>query len=125
MPAYVIPTVRVSSRAVLEQWSDAFGLEIAAMDGEGEAVHHAELRLGDGRLMAGTAREDGVGHPPGGASLYWVLEADDDVDAVHARAVAAGARSVREPVDQDYGGRGCTLADADGNLWSFGTYRPE
>jgi uncharacterized glyoxalase superfamily protein PhnB len=32
---------------------------------------------------------------------------------------------VREPVDQDYGGRGCTLADADGNLWSFGTYRPE
>jgi uncharacterized glyoxalase superfamily protein PhnB len=31
---------------------------------------------------------------------------------------------VRAPEDQGYGGRGCTLADRDGNLWSFGSYRP-
>jgi uncharacterized glyoxalase superfamily protein PhnB len=27
--------------------------------------------------------------------------------------------------DQDYGGRGGTVADAEGNLWSFGDYRGE
>ena len=31
---------------------------------------------------------------------------------------------VREPVDQDYGGRDYSVRDLEGNLWSFGTYDP-
>jgi uncharacterized glyoxalase superfamily protein PhnB len=124
MTAFVIPTIRVSSREVLDHWVEAFGLAVEAVYGEGDRVDHAQLRLGDGWVMAGTAREDGVGQPPGTAATYWVLDRAEDVDAVHERAVAAGARSLRAPEDQDYGGRGCSLADRDGNLWSFGTYRP-
>jgi uncharacterized glyoxalase superfamily protein PhnB len=47
------------------------------------------------------------------------------VDRLFERAVAAGATVVRPPTDQDYGGRGCTLRDPEGNQWSFGSYRGE
>ena len=42
-----------------------------------------------------------------------------------AEAVAAGAEIIIELKDEDYGGRGYTARDSEGNLWSFGTYRPE
>ena len=41
------------------------------------------------------------------------------------RAVAAGATVLREVVDQDYGGRGGSVADPEGNHWSFGSYQPQ
>ena len=64
MTAYVIPTIRVSSRAVLDHWVEAFGIELQTIYGEGDVVEHAQLRLGDGRLMAGTSRDEDVGKPP-------------------------------------------------------------
>lgn len=61
----------------------------------------------------------------GRAQAYLVLPADADVDRVHAQALAHGATTVREPADMDYGGRGSTVADAEGNQWSLGSYRGE
>jgi uncharacterized glyoxalase superfamily protein PhnB len=58
--------------------------------------------------------------PAGCGSTYVVT---DDVDSVYARAKAAGAKIVRELEDTDYGNHEFSLADAEGNLWSFGTYR--
>jgi uncharacterized glyoxalase superfamily protein PhnB len=48
----------------------------------------------------------------------------DEVDAHFARAKAAGAEIIREPEDQDYGGRDYSARDPEGNVWSFGTYAP-
>jgi uncharacterized glyoxalase superfamily protein PhnB len=31
---------------------------------------------------------------------------------------------VRKLRDEDYGSRGYTARDPEGNLWNFGTYRP-
>jgi uncharacterized glyoxalase superfamily protein PhnB len=124
MTAFVIPTMRVSSRATIECWIAAFGLELLAIYPEDalDVVDHAELRLGDGRVMAGTPREEGLQQAIGGTSMYWVLDDESEVDAIHARAVAAGAVSVRAPYDADYGGRHCSLRDPDGHHWSFGSY---
>jgi uncharacterized glyoxalase superfamily protein PhnB len=58
---------------------------------------------------------------PGHSSAYLVT---DDVDGVYAAAVGAGATPLREPRDEDYGGRGATVTDPEGNLWSFGDYAP-
>jgi uncharacterized glyoxalase superfamily protein PhnB len=58
-----------------------------------------------------------VGH----YSVYLVV---DDPDAHHERAKKAGAEIVRGLRDEDYGSRGYTARDPEGNLWSFGTYRP-
>jgi uncharacterized glyoxalase superfamily protein PhnB len=122
----VIPVLRVHERSTLQHWVDAFGLELhAVFPPEGDEVAHAQLRLGDGWVMAGTAREEGVGQPPGSGATHWVLDDAADVEAIHERAVAAGATSLRPPEDPDYGGRECSLQDREGNLWSFGTYRPE
>lgn len=121
----VIPTIRVHDRTTLQHWGDAFGLELhAVFPPEGTHVDHAQLRLGDGWVMSGTVREDGVGQPPGTGATYWVLDDAAAVEAIHERAVAAGATSVYAPHDPDYGGRECSLRDREGNLWSFGTYRP-
>ena len=121
----VIPALRVRERATLDHWTQAFGLRLhAAYPPEGDALDHAELELGGGWIMAGLDREEGVGQPPGTGSVYWVLGDAAAVDALHARAVAAGCASVRAPNDPPYGGRECSLRDREGNLWSFGTYRP-
>ncbi len=41
----------------------------------------------------------------------------NDVDAVHRRAVQAGATSVMEPADMSWGDRFSRVKDAFGNLW--------
>ena len=80
------------------------------------------IMLGSSRNRAGDeAWVDSTGR----SQCYCVTETDEDVDRIHARAVAAGATSVRAPEDQGYGGRGCTLRDPEGNQWSFGSYRGE
>lgn len=120
----VIPAFRISSRAVLDQWVAAFGLEPVLVMGEGDEVGHAELRLGDGWVMAGTPKGNAFDTPHGATTTYWVLDDEAAVDAVHERATAAGAESLGAPRAPDYGGRECSLRDRDGNIWSFGTYRP-
>jgi uncharacterized glyoxalase superfamily protein PhnB len=58
------------------------------------------------------------------AGRGWLYVVVEDVDAHYERAVAAGAEIVMEPADQDYGSRDYSCHDLEGNLWSFGTYRP-
>ena len=104
---------------------DAFGFVELFVTGDADVVHHAELTwpLGGG-VMLGSRRDSDAAHmsrnEQGPSSAYVIT---DEPDAVHARATAAGARIVRELVDEDYGSRGFTAADPEGNLWSFGTYR--
>jgi uncharacterized glyoxalase superfamily protein PhnB len=47
-----------------------------------------------------------------------------DPDAHCAQARAAGAEVLRGPETKDYGSREYACRDLEGNLWSFGTYRP-
>jgi uncharacterized glyoxalase superfamily protein PhnB len=124
MPTTVIPALRVSSRAVIDQWVEAFGLELVFVMGDPPSVGHAELRLGDGWVMAGTPHGNEHDTPTGTTTTYWVLGDAAAVHAIHARAVAAGAVSVNAPHEPDYGGHECSLRDLDGNHWSFGTYAP-
>jgi uncharacterized glyoxalase superfamily protein PhnB len=85
-------------------------------------VVHAEwLWPAGGGIMFGSRRPDGAVDNVGGSAAYLVT---DDVDGVVRRAVEAGATVEREVVDQDYGGRGGSVADPEGNHWSFGSYQP-
>jgi uncharacterized glyoxalase superfamily protein PhnB len=45
----------------------------------------------------------------------------DDADATYRRAVAAGARSLEEPVDMPYGDRRAMVEDGWGNTWQIAT----
>jgi uncharacterized glyoxalase superfamily protein PhnB len=123
MPS-VTPSLRYKdARRAIEFLEQAFGFgPQMVVDGENGAVAHAELVYGDGMVMLGTDREDSYGSHVGHGWLYVVV---DDADAHYAQAKAAGAEIVRELEDQDYGSRDYSARDFEGNLWSFGTYRPE
>jgi uncharacterized glyoxalase superfamily protein PhnB len=48
----------------------------------------------------------------------------ENPDALHDRAVAAGAEIVMGLVEQDYGSREFAIRDPEGNVWCLGTYQP-
>jgi PhnB protein len=78
-------------------------------------VMHAEIRIGDSRVMLGQANAQWPAMP---AMLHLYVP---DVDTVYRRALGAGARSVREPATQFYGDRSGGVADAAGNQWWIAT----
>lgn len=117
------------ARAAISFLKDAFGFEETAVygrDSDPSIIEHAEMRwpLGGG-VMFGTAGKDDSAfgqRAPGSDSVYVVCT---DPDALFERATKAGAEVVRGLVDEDYGSRGFTVRDPEGNLWSFGTYSGE
>ncbi|MFA7767149.1 VOC family protein [Streptomyces sp. NRRL S-448] len=124
----ICPTlVYRDAKAAIRLLTEAFGFsQVAVYEGEDGSVTHAELAYGNGMVMLGSSGKGGVfdkameGAGPSG--VYVVV---DDVDAHHRRAVEHGAEIVMEPTDQDYGSRDYTARDAEGNVWSFGTYAPQ
>ena len=73
-----------------------------------------------GRILLSSTGERPTPCRPGTASLHVVTA---DPDSVLARATALEARVVHEIVDQtDYPSRDFTVADPDGNHWTFATF---
>ena len=110
----------------LEFYQRAFGatesMHMPMLDGK---VGHAEIRIGRATVMlADEFPEMGVLAPqaPGSAAVS-ILIYVENVDALVARAVAAGATIQRPLADQFYGDRSCTLADPFGHVWTFATHQ--
>ncbi|MEM7490316.1 MAG: VOC family protein, partial [Pseudomonadota bacterium] len=91
-PAIVPYFSYVDAKAAMAFLSDAFGLErVQAYDDPEGRLVHGEMRHGNGVLMLGSVETAPAKGSPG---IYLVVE---DVDAHHARAVAAGAEVVYPP----------------------------
>ena len=111
--------------AAMRFLAEALGFETAAVyanDHDPTVVEHAEMRwpLGGGIMLNSTGDGDSpFERQPGNDSLYLVCH---DPDALFERATAAGADVVRGVRDEDYGSRGFSVRDPEGNIWSFGTY---
>jgi uncharacterized glyoxalase superfamily protein PhnB len=113
------------AHAAINFLEHAFGFErLHVYDGENGGVAHAELLFAGEVVMLGSVSEGDprFSRAAGRTSVYVVI---DDPDSLHARARDAGAEIVMEPTDQEYGSRDFIVRDPEGNLWSFGTYRPE
>jgi PhnB protein len=93
----------------------AFGAtEVMCQRNPDNTVSHAEITIGDSLVMLGQA---GGPWKPLSAALYlWV----DDVDAMYASALRAGARSEMEPEDKPYGHRNGGVVDQNGITWWIG-----
>ncbi|MEU2350530.1 VOC family protein [Modestobacter sp. NPDC049651] len=113
------------AHALIRFLVDVLGFTETLVVPDGDRVAHAELAWPPGGgVMLGSARDvadDPWPARPGSAATYLVT---DDVDAVHARVVAAGAEVLQELHDAGHG-REFTVRDPEGNLWSVGTYRGE
>jgi uncharacterized glyoxalase superfamily protein PhnB len=126
-PPQVWPTLRArDARGLIRFLVDAFGFEETAVYGEGNKVDHAQLSWPPGGgVMLGSVREspdDRWSLAPGSFGAYVVT---DEPDALRDRAVAAGAELIDDLSDTEYGSRGFSVRDPEGNRWSFGTYRGE
>lgn len=121
------PTIRYRDPDAAIAWlGDALGFTPQGVyrDGDG-SVAHAELAFGDGIVMlGGMPSPDAPGrlrYEQGVTSTYAYAE---DPDALHARAMAAGADEAMPLRDTECGSREFSVRDPEGHVWSFGTYRP-
>ncbi|MFE3516597.1 VOC family protein [Streptomyces sp. NPDC059166] len=126
LPTVFPALVYDDARAAIRMLTTALGFTAEAVyEGEDGSVVHAELSCGNGRVMLGSKGHGGAFAEAmasaGPAAVYVVVE---DVDAHHARAAGHGVEILMPPTDQDYGSRDYTARDAEGNVWSFGTYAP-
>jgi uncharacterized glyoxalase superfamily protein PhnB len=109
--AMVIPTLAVRDVVAATDWlCAAFGFEVRLRIGD----HRAQLRFGDGAVI--------LTELPAGVAVvadHGVLVRVEDLDAHHARALAAGAEVVRPPQAYPYGERQYVALDPDGHAWTF------
>ena len=87
-------------------------------------IGHAEIEIGDSCVMLADEHPQigvySVAHY--GGSPVSLMVYGTDCDAVYARALAAGAKSEREPTDQFYGDRMAGVVDPFGYRWYLGTH---
>jgi PhnB protein len=109
----------------LEFYARAFGArEVMRLPAPGGRIGHAEIEIGDSRVMLADECPEMDTRAPaayGGSPVTLHLYVGD-VDAVVARAVAAGAELRRPVQDQFYGDRSGTIRDPFGHVWHLATH---
>jgi PhnB protein len=109
-----------NAAAAMEFYSAAFGATVkrrlAMPDGK---IMHAEIKIGDSIIMlAGEfPSHESFGPEHFGGSPVSVVLYVENADELYARALEAGATSVRPMVDQPFGDRSGTVRDPFGHRW--------
>ena len=112
----------------IDYYKNVFGATVVVrMDCPGGAVGHAELQIGDSRIMLadenpamGNRSAETIGGSP--VSLYVYLP---DCDEVVEKAVAEGAKILKPVTDQFYGDRSGFIQDPFGHLWGIATHKED
>jgi uncharacterized glyoxalase superfamily protein PhnB len=79
-------------------------------------VQHGEIKIGDSIIMIADAQGDMT---PITSINYLYVE---DGDKLYKQAMAAGAKSMREPTTEFYGDRTSGIIDPAGNQWWIATH---
>ena len=114
-----------NAAAAIEFYQKAFGAkELSRFDDPSGRIGHAELQIGDSRIMLSDEYPDmgilsplSLGGP--GVQLHLYVE---NVDSVARQAITAGATVVRPVEDQFYGDRGGKIQDPFGHVWMLATH---
>ena len=112
----------------IDFYKEAFGAEeTIRMPGPDGKIAHAELQIGDSKLMLSDPMPQSSVRPPserGGttASIFMYV---DDADATFDQATAAGADVVMQLEDMFWGDRFGTLSDPFGHVWSVATHKED
>ncbi|WP_327070092.1 VOC family protein [Kitasatospora sp. NBC_01250] len=123
----VVPYLSVDgAAAAIEFYVSVLGAQKrgGVLTGPDGRVGHAELALGDSVIMlsdeypeVGSRGPKRIGGSP--VTLHVYVE---DVDAVFAKALEAGAVELRPVTDQFYGDRAGTFEDPFGHRWNVATH---
>lgn len=121
----VTPSIVVTGgAAALEFYERAFGADVVRRLDAGDTLMYAEIRIGDSLVTVSDEMPDyGFRAPdaqaPVSASLLIYTE---DADALHARAVQAGATEINPVSDQFHGDRAGAVRDPYGHRWAIATH---
>ena len=109
----------------IDFYKKAFGAkQTMRMPGPGGSIGHAEMQIGDSRVMLTDEYSDMDFLGPtsrGGTTVHLHLYVPD-ADKMVERAVAAGAKLLRPVEEQFYGDRIGTVEDAWGHVWHLATH---
>jgi len=109
----------------IEFYQQCFGaVEVARMPGPGGKIMHAEMRIGDSRVMLCDDFPEFGSRGPlalGGSTVVIHLYVPD-ADAVWERAMAAGAKPLMPLGDAFWGDRYGQLVDPFGHRWAIATH---
>ncbi len=118
--------VKGASRAI-DFYKNVFGAtEIMRMPGPGGSIAHAEIQIGNSRIMLADEQQ-GIHRSPeayGGSPVSLMLYVPD-VDKTFKQAIAAGAKETRAVQDQFYGDRSGNLVDPFGHVWTVSTHKED
>lgn len=94
--------------------------EIMRMAGPGGSIGHAELQIGDSKLML-SDEFPGMAHAPGAnpSTSNALVLYTDNVDAMFERAVKAGAKTEMPLQNQFWGDRYGKIRDPFGHQWGL------
>lgn len=124
----IFPILRYNdARGAIQSLCAMFGfVELFSVPESGPCVRHAQLKLGTNVVMLGSVRPDeGMASPQSlGVATQALYVFVEDLDAHYERARLAGAQIVNPPADTDFGSREYHARDAEGHLWTFGTFLP-
>lgn len=119
--------VRGGARAI-DYYKNAFGAsELMRLDGPGGLIGHAEIQIGNSRVMLSDENPDWGAKSPesyGGSPVHLMIYVDD-CDTVFKRAIAAGAKETQPLKDQFYGDRSGSLTDPFGHSWTIATHKED
>jgi PhnB protein len=108
-------------------YKNAFGAAEALCIAHDGKVGHAELEIGEAKIMLSDEFPDHDALSPqtiGGTPVVIHLYVED-VDAFTARAIGAGLKVLRPVADQFYGDRGGKFEDPFGHRWWIATRKED
>ena len=111
--------------AAIEFYKSALGAtELFRLGAPGGRIGHAELLIGNSRIMLADEMPDMNVRGPeslGGTTVSFLIYVED-VDSKFGQAITAGAKVLRPVKDQFYGDRSGTLVDPFGHSWTIATH---
>ena len=112
----------------IDFYKEAFGAEeMFRMEGPEGKIGHAELQIGDSKLMLSDPFPQSSVRPPGerGGPTGSVFVYVEDVDATFDQATAAGATVTMPLEDMFWGDRFGSVTDPFGHVWSLATHKED
>lgn len=131
-PSSVVPALQYRDAPAAIDWlCRVFGFEKHfVVPGDAGTIAHAQLSLGGGMIMLGSARKPDPSSrvrtvaESGGFNTQLNCLVVPDPDVMHARVREAGGEIVQPLRDEEYGGRSFICADPEGFLWHVSNSDP-
>src|SRR3954469_8465503 len=116
-PYLIVKDVKAQLEFCIRAFGATVHMKMQMPDG---SIGHCDVSINGAHVMMGQARPPQHQAMPCMIHLYV-----EDVDALHARALAAGGTPDMPVMDHFYGDRAGSVKDSNGNTWYLSTHKED